>query len=341
MADTPRWRGGMTRWAGGVLLDTLPHTLVDVRKATATAVEPPGCRTGFLPATYDTKAIALCAGTTGKLLLQERTGDGWRRLTLPPGLRVARDGKLAIAADDEVLVILTAGRLDALRDGKWTTAKVDEPGPAHFTLSDPPTRSLLFSGRLYLAYNQGEWGGQLVSLDLQTLQWRLEPPGATAKGASRVSDGVPVSDLAIDRRGRLWAVRGLAHLSLAQGALSVFENDKWRVVASAFGSNRNPTRAGAEGTIDLDGTSFKAIAFDSQDRLYLGTSGFGVVRRNETGWTPTIPDQNVNIRGLAFVDGTLVIANGNNGVLLFNPKTQTTRRVSFSRNPPGNPPSSE
>jgi hypothetical protein len=66
--------------------------------------------------------------------------------------------------------------------------------------------------RLFLGYDDGEWGGDLVALDIDSgalVELEGMNPGSV----------LPVRALTFDRRGRLWTARGLSHLGGSEGGL--------------------------------------------------------------------------------------------------------------------------
>jgi hypothetical protein len=306
-----------------VVVRTARPALLDVGKGSATLIElPEGAEPRALAAGGD-HLLVLAKTTSGKAALFEHRDGAWRSVLPPPSSAIDDKQPSVLAARDGIIVILTGTRLHRSKSGKWTTASVPArkgKTPGWFK------HAVLHQKRLYLGSDSGEWGGELVSLDVEKPSWREEPPMGVPPGID-----LPVRDLEVDRKGTLWVVRGLSHLGLSEGMLHRLGSKGFELVASSKGATgKHPVARG--GDWNLDGTAFDAIAFDEHDRPHLLTGSLGVARHNDIGgWSRVTPSwpRFVYVQGLSIVGSTLVLGTYDAGLVLLELNSGAVRTVSL------------
>lgn len=306
-----------------VVVRTAHPKLLDVEKGSVADIALPGAVEPIAVAAGGERLLVLAKTSGGKSELFERSAGGWQPVSVPASVQLDPKQPSLLAVEGETIVILSGTRLHRSESGKWTSRQVpkrDGKFPGF------PKHCVLHQKRLYLGSDRGEWGGELVSLDLDGLAWRDEPPTGVKPGLD-----LPVRDVRIDRKGALWVVRGLAHLGLHEGMLHRLDAHGFQLIASSNRAiGKHPTERG--GDWNLDGTSFDAIAFDEQNRPHLLTGSLGVVRRDaKGGWsrlTPSWPDF-AYVQGLSIVGSTAVIGTYDAGLVLLDLGTGATRSVSL------------
>jgi hypothetical protein len=327
--DQPR-TGGVVAWNDGVVVPARPSFYsVDVDRGSASRLALPGCAELEGVATQATqdaqerRAFALCkSASADAFVLLRGEGARWIEERVPPGL-LGSDGAFVVATEtDSDLVIWEPSRGIHRRAGTaWsTTAAIGVPATY---ARRSPAHALVWRGRLYLGYAAGEWGGVLASLDLATATWRNEG-----------DSNDPVTGLAVDPAGHLWAARGQSHLGRAFGALDRLDGDRWKRIATSPGK-WGPSDAGALGWA-LPNTSFDGLAFDDSGRPVLATGSLGLVaidvRAPAFRLTPRWPEF-VYVTGLVMRGSTAVIATFDGGLLLvdLSGKNAPMRRVTLPR----------
>ncbi len=326
--DESHFRRGQAVSAGllqskqSVVVRTATPALLDVGKGSVTPIALPGGAEPRALAAAGGHLLVLAKTSSGKPGLFEHRAGTWKSVPPPPSTAIDDKQPSLLAAQGEAIVILAGERLHRGEAGKWTTAalptrKRSKPGW--------PKHAVLHQKRLYLGSDSGEWGGELVSLDIDKPSWRDEPPTGVPAGLD-----LPVRDLAVDRKGTLWVVRGFSHLGLREGMLHRLGSKGFELVASSKGAiGKNPAERG--GDWNLDGTAFDAIAFDDQNRPHVLAGSLGIARRNDIGgWsrvTPSWPGF-VYVQGFAIVGSTAVIGTYDAGLVLLEMNTGTVRAVS-------------
>jgi hypothetical protein len=167
---------------------------------------------------------------------------------------------------------------------------------------------------LFVGVDCGEWGGALWSVSLES-----------GKATWVDDDGdnpMPVSALATDAKGRLWATWGLSHMMGLQGTVRVREHGGWRLVSSCQNGRPLQTR-----NWPLFPTSFEGMA-TSGDRVYLLTATQGIIERANGTWirrTFGWP-RGVGAEALGIDGQTAIIGTRSAGILLWD-LVSNTRRV--------------
>ena len=189
---------------------------------------------------------------------------------------------------------------------------------------------MLHGRRLYLGRGDGEWGGELVSIDIGAGTWHDEElmPLSTHDLA------LPVRDLVLGPDGALWAVRGLAHMMSSEGQLFRHDGGGWKLVASASGfgalPGRRPDPGVCSGDWNLPFTNFDSVAFDAAGRVLLLTGTLGVVRREPSGgWTRLTKQwpSFIHAEGLGVVGAKVVVGTFDAGPLVLEPESGRLKRV--------------
>jgi hypothetical protein len=315
---------GLLAIGGKVVTRTSPPFEVDVDALTANPIPLPD-RVDVLELASDGRVLwALGKDAALRLRLFERASSSWREETLPAGSRYDDDAARALAFDGEVLALLFGARLSTFERGRWSSRAVVSRRRGVNGL-----RALLHRRRLYLGANEGEFGGDLTSIDVDAGGWTVEQllPLASHDLA------LPVRDVALGPDGALWVVRGLGHMGGLEGQLFRRDGGGWKLVASASGFNMipdSPDPGPCTGDWNLPFTNFESIAFDAAGRVLLLTGTLGVVRREpQGGWTRLTQrwPRFVYADGLAVSGDKLVLGTFDAGPLVCEPQSGRLRRV--------------
>lgn len=320
--DQPRLHNLFT-WNDQIVARTDRFLSIDVKKGAAAPLKIPKIKRIIDLATRgEGQALALGRNDDGIVLLAKDRGD-WTPLPLPDGVRKSTDD-FSLYADESSLVLIAGERCFRHAGGVWKPVPV-KPRPLMDFNNRPkiPCCRLLAGTTLYEGYNWGEWGGDLLTLNLLTGEW--------TRPTRRDSDHwIPVHDIRIGPDNVVWAAGGLLHLGRQQGSIYNFDGKRWRVFAATsnhFGRD--------EKTINWPfvPTSMDAVAFDEKGLLYILTQDLGVVRHDGEKWTQfTKGWPGCCVMGLQLAaDGLLVIGTYDAGILLWDPNTQAMRRVNLQR----------
>jgi hypothetical protein len=314
--DQPTLRRAF-QWDGAIVVQgDESFYSIDLVKATAAPVRIPGTRQIqilLIASRGSGQAIALCRDRDGLCLLYHDRAE-WKRLQLPETIRSLTEPPL-LCADESSVVLLAKDRLFRFTDDRWISSMLN-PRPVTEGIRGGPRRVLLTGKTLYLGFDRGEWGGGLLSLDVNTGDW-----DAPSRGLSEL----PVRDLAVTPDGTVWVVEGLAHLGLRDGRLSCFEGGKWKVVCACSGRKK-----AKRVDWNLPPCSFDAISFDRNGQLYLLSGELGLIRRDGAKWTRLTPGwpEYVYVSSLCLSStGVAVIATSDAGVLLFDLNSGRVQRV--------------
>lgn len=306
---------GLVPWGDRVLVLTKPPRVFDFSRG---RVDPLGLPEGleFLGmATQGDRAFFLAASGCGDVKLLEKIAEDWDEKALPYPRRIGDETATAIAADQDVLVVLVSPRLYRFEAGEWRTTGLRRISHDREGIFAPlPGHALLLGRRLFLGYARGEWGGDLVAIDIDSGE-------LVELGGMNLGSDAPVSCLTLDRRGQLWAVRGLSHLELSTGALYRLDGDRWTLIAGNEGLHPEEKDEDIEraGDWSLPLTSFEGVAFDRANRAYLLADHLGLLRQEAPGgWTrvtPSWPDH-AYVNGLVLQERTAVLGTGDAGLVL-------------------------
>jgi hypothetical protein len=316
---------GLTRWDGGIVVRTAPLRRLDVAAGRTDVLTVPGAAEVIGVATWHGAAIALCRAD-GERYLAVKEGSGFARRELAPRLRREPPesdlpAPLYLAADDSSIVVLDGRVVHWLdENGEWHEHEIVERNPRPHRMGIP-SEALLVGRVLYLGYDRGEWGGALMVVDVETGNSDVAPSGIHGHD-------LPLRDLARAPDGKVWIVRGLAHLGLDEGELGILDGGVLATIAASSGAKGGKVR-----NFSLASSSFDAVAFDAEGRALLLTGRQGVLRREGAGWvqlTRGWPEKEyVSVQDLELERETLVIAMYDAGVLLWNLADGEVRRVAL------------
>jgi hypothetical protein len=317
---------GLIPWGDRVVVASDPPRVFDISSERFELLGLPEDPTLLGLAEYAGRSFFLCASTCGDSRLLERSGDTWQEHELPYARRIGDVTATAIAADGSALVLLVSPWLYRFEAGEWAVVGVRRIAHEREDVLAPcPRHALLMGRRLFLGYDDGEWGGDLVALDIDTGEL------VELEGMARSAD-MPVHGLTLDPRGRLWTARGLSHLGLAEGGLYRLDGDRWSTIA--WNQGFYPVDAEAEmqpaGDWGLPPTSFDAVVFDRAGGAYLVTDYLGVLRQtSEGGWvrvTPGWPEY-AYVQGAVLHGRSLIVALGGTGLTLVDIADGSMRRA--------------
>jgi hypothetical protein len=303
--------GGLMRWGGDLVVRTSHPRRIDLASMTSSPLAIDGADQVLGLSTWAGKPVALVIKNKERYLAVK---DG-ARVDLPPALRpVATTSKLelplSLAADGTWLALHQRGTLHVYDGKAWRELPIIgiPEGPA--TMGLIATDTLLHRGKLYLAFDRGEWGGALYAVDL-----------TTGKAEAQPGPDLPLRDLTLSPTGELWAVRGLAHLSLLEGDLRELSGTQWKLHAAS--------EPGA-GAALLPKTSLDALAFDGAGAPVLLSGAQGLLRRAPSGaWEPLLTGwpRFVYVQDLELSEGRAVIATDDAGLVVVDLATGKAGRV--------------
>lgn len=252
----------------------------------------------------------------GKVLLYEQLGDGWN-------LRLERHlsgASFRMTIDGDSMVVMSNEEGMWWRDLRTSDAEsfvLGQPGSSLVAEDLALRRDVL-----YVAVDNGEWGGGLFSYDLERSQSRLEPI---------INDNV--FDLALDGAQRLWIGAGLSHLACASSALYSLDERELEMLSSyrsCFGQHDESAGVEWPGSSALAG-----LTLDSEDIPIVVLPSVGIFKFTRERFEPvvgqvlrasyTIPETGPGVSyssrpvGIA-ADGqdNLYVAQRSLGVLLFS-----------------------
>lgn len=297
---------------------------IDASPPKATPVFAPGDRALVAVASAPGgDALALCREAPDRFVLfRGRPGGNWNMEVLPRDVTDAQ-GEPVLVTDARRVVIAANGRIVRNEGSGWTRVAVKAGSER-----DPFTDVLagddyaLVGDEPYIAYAHGEWGGELARVNVVTGA-RASPLRGSAN-----DDGLPVTDLAVDGKGRLWATEGLSHMGLVAGAVRVLEGGAWRTVSAVGGFPDKPAL-----NWSLPPASIDAIAFDGADRPCVLTGELGVLRYDAGRWkrlTPTWPGYVYASSLHVLDDKTLLIGLYDAGVLVWHLDSGAHERIALA-----------
>jgi hypothetical protein len=317
---------GLVSWGGKVLVLTKPPSLLDVNNGVAAPLDLPEGLKFVFPAQQGEVPVALFSSPDGGLQVLERTRELWKDRGLPTTSYEPETSSAVLAANSKMIVVLASSLLRRFENGIWTTIAVGRIGHERDGILFSAPRHALIQGRLlYLGCDDGEWGGDLVALNVDTGEMVEVMPGMEGE------EEMPVRCLEFDRHGILWCVRGLAHMGGRRGSIYRRAGDRWSLIAScqSDGYEEDDERGG---DWNLIGTSFDAVAFDGTDEALLLTERLGLVHHHTgVGWTRLTLDwpDDVYTNGLLIEGRTAVISTCDSGVVLLNLDDGSSRRVAL------------
>jgi len=277
----------------------------------------------------------LVSTSDGRFSILEREAGAWRHLG-PSALVSADVLPDAIAAAEDLLVVVEGTSLHRYRAGWWDST----PILGLERLPSGTSHTLLLGRRLLIGFDAGEWGGTLLWIDVETGEWSSADP------AAGWWEGLPVRAITQDLRGRVWVVRGLAHLNGLEGWLLRWDGAAWAATCGNKGDNHHGAADVSEGggewrigelsppslrTEDwsLAADAFDGVGFDDQGAACLLTTRQGVVRQAPDGaWrqvSRTPPEGQCT--GFVIDGRSAVIGTGVAGVILVGLDDGHVRRI--------------
>lgn len=292
------------QWDGSVIARTT-HGFhrVDPGAACALPLVSPGDRAIMGLGTHLGVPLALCRDSR-RYRLFHRAQDGWKMETLPATLD---QGDPVLICGGQYQVLAFSEQLFWRRDnGDWRETPLAEPLAR-------PDHMLVHGDQLFVGWGRGEFGGDLVSVEIVSGLRRPMAPVA----------GMPVTGLTHDHHNGIWVTQGLAHLGGSRGLLHTLAPKGWSCEASSSNWPGQPTWT-------LPPSSFDAVAFFDDVPHLLGGS-IGIVRRAERSWerlTPSWPEDHLYVTCLRMLTAEVaMIGLFDGGVLVVNLRSQTYQRI--------------
>jgi ligand-binding sensor domain-containing protein len=289
------------------------------------------------------------AGTWRDGLLSYRDG-GWAR-HVDPGCPPANH-VTTISATDGAVWVATPGGVGELRDDEWTsypppaggttclgglTVDLHACGPVILALAAG-------AGEVYAAGEGGGYGGA----PLMTLEG-----DAWAEVGVDAGDelGGPITDLALDGDGTLWAVSGLTLLERhgdewtthrseglaplemvaigGDGTVWIAAANEWESYAAGVAAYVDGDwRTYPAGTDDLPMRELSAIAVGPDGTLWVGSAWDGLASFDGSNWSFVDPSEQAGLGGLvalaAAPDGAVWIASDRRGLTRYDGDSWTT-----------------
>jgi hypothetical protein len=261
----------MLRWDGGIVVGADRFYKVDVDRGMAISVSIPGMESIVdLAMRGESEPVAL--GRNGRgLVLGVRGAAGWSNWPLPEEVRTSSKRYL-LAADENTVVLFGEGRCYRVW-GKGAPREIPlKPRPEckfQLMVGGDPHRCFLRDAALYLAHDRGEWGGALLSVKLETGDWSV------------ISDDLPVRELKVDPRGRLWAVEGINHLGHQAGILRVNEDHAWKEFARMGSYDYEITK---QQNWNLPVSPLHSVAFDGKGSPHVLAEYAAIARWDGGRW---------------------------------------------------------
>lgn len=310
---------GLQRWNGALVVRTLSPRALDLGAGTSAPLLVGDAERVLALATWKGVPIALSVKSDERYLAVKE-GASFKRVEVPAAVRSEpTTSKLVasplLAADDKLIALVVADKLHLFDGTKWSELTITGVDKSPATLGLLASEVALHDGSLYLAFDRGEWGGALYAVELKT-----------GKAAKQPGPELPVRELTVDAGGDLWAVRGLAHLSLLEGDLRLLHHGKWRTLAS--------TEPGGPsvGWDVLEQISLDAVAFEPTGRPVLLSGKRGVLRKGPgKSWVPAILDWSdfVYVDDLELEGTRAVISTYDAGVLVVDLSSGQRQRITL------------
>jgi hypothetical protein len=319
---------------------------VSFDKDTATPLAVPGLDQVVDVAAQGTAPVAFGL-VKGKPLLLRLEGGKWQRIPLPT-TPLKKPEEVRLAADAQRVALLEGDGTAHWRGPKdWRSAAGVPIRGQH--------RLVLVNNQLFIGFDVGEWGGGLVSVNLEsgTVTAIVAPTGCTT----------PTKALLRGPDDKLWVLEGQTHMGALTGRLRVFAGGGWSTLASTNGffdghgvrkvsrQARSGARAhgicpGDKGDFFIETArwpfppaSFSGLAFDVQGRPVVLADDLGLVRLEGTRWKRLTPKWPFPHYG-KYWDGswvclhlsgdTAVLGTYSQGLLVWNLKTKSSRFIAVT-----------
>lgn len=277
--DQPRikqifdWDGRIVVEAGGAFYR------VDVDRQKAVPIFCPGDRSLMsLSGRAGGKNYALCRGDGGFALFAGND-RGWDNVELPETLG-SSGNKVFLLSNADRLVFVDDTHIYSFSDGRWKRMPYKQEkrsGERSLLNIDEEDHIILFNDKIFIGHQWGEWGGGLVSLGIDTGTWE------------RHFSGTPVTGLAVNSKGELWASQGLEHLGGVRGMIVAYNGNSWRTVSKNGGTvDYNAHELAFIGVSaenwPFDPAGFYALAFDKDDNLLVLSGSLGILKYKDKRW---------------------------------------------------------
>lgn len=262
------------------------------------------------------RLYALCS-TEEKTILKVKLNASWSNIEVPEEVRSKPD-EWAITAGDGEVTLASTHELFVYENERWekkTFAGSSAIGKEY------GNRRLLRDRMIYSAWDQGEWGGSIYTIDthLGTVKTIYE------------SWAHPVQDLSFAQNGTLWFVTGLSHMLSVSGGLFKY-TDKAHCVSEVSGldpeflktQNRQRTDSQKKLNWNLDSTTLAGMSIKKDGSVLVASTSYGVLHYENNEWRRITPEwsQNVWLCGFEVSDsGVAVLPVWETGIVLFDLKT--------------------
>lgn len=280
-------------------------------------------------------SYALCKDEQGFYLLA-RGNKSWDNLALPKTLGVA-GGNVRLFSNRDHLILVDAGNIYKFAGGKWKQIPYQQHKQKGSSFSlrtlSKEDHAVLLGDEIFIGHYWGEWGGGVVSLNLNTGKWQEHFSGIP-----------PVTGLAISPKGDLWTSQGLGHMGIFQGIIRVYDGKLW----SVFSDNKNSIYFDGKQVCNnveaknwpFDSTEFDSLGFDGNGNLLVSSGYLGIFKyeggrwnnwiRTGPDWIITIPEYPEHIHVSALFQpnkDTIIIGLYNGGIVILNLGTGQFNRI--------------
>lgn len=152
---------------------------------------------------------------------------GWKSIELPSDLAFKNPDYSQIMVKGGRIVIFQGANLHIWDGNRWICKKCpavnDDTGKIDWVPNEGslyPFKILIGDGCLYLGYSAGEFGGSLVELKLKDGNTKL------------TNLDYPVSDMKLDRLGKLWFTTALGHMGLLNSEIFVLAAGRPKLISA-------------------------------------------------------------------------------------------------------------
>ncbi len=154
----------------------------------------------------------------------------WKLIEFPKNLAVENLEYFPIAVRGDRIVFLQKGQFHIFDGNKWKlkqcppidvdSGNIEKKPSQH---GQYPFKILIGNELLYLGYDEGEFGGSLVELNMSSGRTKL------------TKLEYPVSDMKLDRQGKLWFTTGLSGEGLLNSEIYLLNGSRLKLVSSIEG----------------------------------------------------------------------------------------------------------
>lgn len=271
----------------------------------------------------DRRLYALCSVPQG-VRLKVKDEAQWREMDVPAPV-VAKPKDWSIIAGDGEIVLISEGLCFSWQKSHWQ--KIVLKGDVTFR---PGNKLVMKAGKIYSAFDLGEWGGRIVEIDCQS-------------GASQTifeNSMYPVTDLKFGSNGQLWFVCGCAHMMWQSAALYSYDGElhclsEVQGIRSSIINSLSPPSilsslqkltgksAIRRSNWAWEPTSFAGLVFDNDGSLLISTLDYGLLRYSKGQWSGLTQTwkEGVPVCGLVLTKSdTAVLPVYDRGIVLYDLK---------------------